>query len=397
MSELWERIPLTSNYAAAYAAKDVDVDVVAAYPITPQTPVVEKISEFIANRELDAEMVHVESEHSALSACIGASATGARTFTATCSQGLELMHELLFIASGLRLPIVMAIAARALSAPINIWGDYSDVMATRDASWITVIASTAQEVYDSIIQMYRVAEDPEVLLPGMVAFDGFIMSHTYEPVYVAKDKTPIFEYAPKNLNRYRLDPDNPVTMGPVGTPDWYYEFKYQQVIAMRKAYEVLKRADEEFGKRFGRSYGFIETYRTDDADIAFLTYGGLYGTVQEAVDMLREKGIKVGAIKLRVFRPFPHNDLAEALKGIKHVVVLDRAISFGASLEGPVAMELITLAKLRSLDTNIYSYIVGIGQRTVTEHDVIGIAEHVSKFIEKGVVPAESVYWGVRE
>ncbi|MEM1644806.1 MAG: transketolase C-terminal domain-containing protein [Ignisphaera sp.] len=397
MGDLWVRLPLTSNYAAAYAAKDVDVDVVAAYPITPQTPVVEKLAEFVANGELNAEMIHVESEHSALSACVGASATGARVFTATSAQGLELMHEILYIASGMRLPIVMAIAARALSAPLSIWCDYGDLLATRDTSWITVIASTAQEVYDSVIQMYRVAEDPSVFLPAMVAYDGFIMSHTYEPVYVAKDRTFILEYAPKNYNRYRLDPDNPITMGAIADPNWYYEFKYQQVLAMRNAYEVLKKADEEFGKKFGRKYGFVEVYKLEDADIALLTYGGLYGTVQDAVDLLREKGVKVGAIKLRVFRPFPLNELSEAVKHLKHLIVLDRAISFGAPLEGPIAMEISTALKLKSIDLNLLNYIVGIGQRTITEHDVVGIFEHASKLIEKGVKLTESVYWGVRE
>ncbi|MEM1525938.1 MAG: ferredoxin oxidoreductase [Ignisphaera sp.] len=397
MSSLWLRIPLTSNYAAAYAAKDVDIDVVAAYPITPQTPVVEKIAEFVANGELNAEMIHVESEHSALSACIGASATGARVFTATSAQGLELMHEMLYIASGMRLPIVMAIAARALSAPLSIWCDYSDLLATRDTSWITVVASTAQEVYDSVIQMYRVAEDPNVLLPAMVAYDGFIMSHTYEPVYVAKDRTAILEYAPKNYNRYRLNPDNPITMGAIADPNWYYEFKYQQMLAMRNAYEVLKKADEEFGKMFGRQYGFIETYKLEDADTALLTYGGLYGTVQDAVDLLRGKGIKVGAVKLRLFRPFPQSELLEAVKNLKHLIVLDRAISFGAPLEGPVAMEIITALKLKSIDLNLLNYIVGIGQRTVTEYDIVGIFEHASKLIEKGARLTESFYWGVRE
>lgn len=398
MNDTWERIPLTSNYAAAYAAKDADVDVVAAYPITPQTPVVEKIAEFVADGEFDAEIVHVESEHSALSACIGASAVGARTFTATSAQGLEYMHELLFIASGLRLPIVMAIAARALSAPINIWCDYSDVMATRDASWITVIASTAQEVYDSIIQMYRVSEDPDVLLPAMVAYDGFLMSHTYEPVYVAKYKEPILEYAPKNYSkRYRLDPDVPVSMGAVGDPNWYYEFKYQQVVAMRNAYEVVKRADEEFGKRFGRRYGLIESYNLDNSDIALLTYGGIYGTVREAIDILKSKGINVGAIKLRVIRPFPYNELLEIAKNIKHLLILDRAVSFGGTMEGIMATEILALFRLRSVDVNIYNYIVGLGQRTVTEQDIIEIVNHASKLIEKGASITESIYWGVRE
>ncbi|MEM2007633.1 MAG: ferredoxin oxidoreductase [Ignisphaera sp.] len=395
--DMWERIPLTSNYAAAYAAKDADVDVVAAYPITPQTPVVEKVAEFIANGELNAEMIHVESEHSALSACIGASATGARTFTATSSQGLELMHEMLYIASGMRLPIVMAIAARALSAPINIWCDYSDMFATRDSSWITMIASTAQEVYDSIIQAYKVAENPEVLLPAMVVYDGFIMSHTYEPVNVAKDRAPILEYIPKNYSRPRLDPENPITFGAIADPNWYYEFKYQQVVAMRNAYEVLRKADEEFDKRFGRSYGFVETYRIDDAETAIVTYGGLYGTVREVVDILREKGAKVGGIKIRVFRPFPHKELVDSVKNVKHLIVLDRAISFGGALEGPMAMEILTTLRLRSIDVDLYNYIVGIGQRSVTELDIINIYYHASKLIEKGVRLTESIYWGVRE
>lgn len=394
---MWERIPLTSNYAAAYAAKDCDVDVVAAYPITPQTPVVEKIAEFISNGDLNAEMVHVESEHSALSACIGASATGARTFTATSAQGLELMHEMLYIASGMRLPIVMAIAARALSAPINIWCDYSDMFAARDSSWIVFIASTAQEVYDSVIQAYKTAENPDVLLPAMVVYDGFIMSHTYEPVYVATDRIPILEYAPKNYNRIKLDPSNPVTMGAIADPNWYYEFKYQQVLAMRNAYNAAKKADEEFGKRFGRGYGFIETYKMHDAEIVMITYGGLYGTVREVVDFLREKNIKIGAMRIRLFRPFPGDEIVELIKGIKHLIVLDRAITFGGSIEGPMAMEILAALKLRSVEANLYNYIVGIGQRTITELDIIGIYEHVSKLIEKNAKLLESIYWGVRE
>jgi len=395
----WVRIPLSSNYAAAYAAKDADVDVVAAYPITPQTTVVEKIAEFIANGELQAEMIHVESEHSALSACIGAASAGARVFTATSAQGLELMHELLYIASGLRLPIVMSIASRALSAPISIWGDYSDVMATRDSSWITIIASSAQEVYDSIIQAYKVAENPDVLLPVMVAYDGFLMSHTYEPVYVAKDRSTILEFVPKRKPLWNiLDPDKPITVGAVGNPDWYYEFKYQQVVAIENSLNILKQVFEEFDKRFERNYSFIETYNMDGSDIAVLTYGGLYGTVTEAVDIMKKRGLDVGAIKLRVFRPWPTEELIRILKNLKAVIVIDRAISFGAALEGPIAMEVLATISKKSLDTALHSYIASVGQRAVTEEDVMAMVENSIGLLKKGVSLTEkSIYWGVRQ
>ena len=396
---MWVRIPLSSNYAAAYAVKDVDVDVVAAYPITPQTTVVEKIAEFIANGELKAEMIHVESEHSALSAVVGASAAGARVFTATSSQGLELMHEILYIASGLRLPIVMTIAARALSAPISIWNDYSDLMATRDTSWPTIIASSAQEVYDSVIQAYKIAENPSVLLPVMVAYDGFIMSHTYEPVYVAKDRSIILDYVPKRKPSWNvLDPDNPITIGALANPDWYYEFKYQQVVAMENAKAVMKEAFEEFGKRFGRYYSFIETYNMEGSDIAILTYGGLFGTVREAVDIMKKQGLNVGAIRLRVFRPWPKEELVKLLKNLKAVIVIDRAISFGAAIEGPVALEVLSTVYTKGLSTGVHSYIASIGQRTVTEEDVIAIAKNSLELLNKGVLTTEkSIYWGVRE
>jgi pyruvate ferredoxin oxidoreductase alpha subunit len=396
---MWVRIPLSSNYAVAYAVKDVDVDVVAAYPITPQTTVVEKIAEFIANGELKAEMIHVESEHSALSAVVGASAAGARVFTATSAQGLELMHEILYIASGLRLPIVMTIATRALSAPISIWNDYSDLMATRDASWPTIIASSAQEVYDSVIQAYKIAENPSVLLPVMVAYDGFIMSHTYEPVYVAKDRSIILDYVPKRKPSWNvLDPDNPITIGALTNPDWYYEFKYQQVVAMESARAVMKEAFEEFGKRFGRYYGFIETYNMDSSDIAILTYGGLFGTVREAVDIMKKQGLNVGAIRLRVFRPWPKEELTKLLKNLKAVIVIDRAISFGAAIEGPVALEVLSTVYTKGLSTGVHSYIASIGQRTVTEEDVIAITKNSLELLNKGVLTTEkSIYWGVRE
>ena len=392
----WKRLPLSSNYAVAYAVKDSDVDVVAAYPITPQTTVVEKISEFIANGELDAEMIHVESEHSALSAVVGASAAGARAFTATASQGLELMHEVLHIASGLRLPIVMTIATRALSAPISIWNDYSDLMNTRDTSWVTLIASTAQEVYDTVIQAFRIAEDPDVLLPVMVAYDGYIMSHTYEPVLVPEDNAPILEYAPKNYNRLRLDPERPISIGTLAGPEWYYEFKYQQVVAMKRALEKAREADREYGRRFGRSYGLVESAYTEDAEVVLLAYGGLYGTVLEAVEDMRSKGLRVGAVRLRLWRPFPAEDLHKAVGSAKMVVVLDKAISYGARIAGPVAMEVMTSYYGDPDAPSVLSVIVGIGQRTVTERTIREITEYAFRLLDRGRVPRESLYWGVR-
>ncbi|MEM2553332.1 MAG: pyruvate ferredoxin oxidoreductase, partial [Sulfolobales archaeon] len=334
------RVILNSNYAAAYAVRDADVDVISAYPITPQTGVVEKLSEMIAEGELDAEMIHVESEHSALSAIVGASAVGARVFTATSSQGLEYMHEVLHIASGMRLPLVMAIATRAISAPISIWNDYTDLMNVRDTSWITFVASTAQEVYDSIIEAYMVSEDPRILLPSIVAYDGFWMSHTYEPLYIPEDRESVSKMLPRRP-RYTLDPDNPITMGSIVNPDWYYEIKYQQVEAMKEAYSVIREADAKIEENLGRVYKPVESYLAEDSEILVLTYGGIYGTLQTAVDLLRSEGLRVGALRLRLWRPFPARDLKTLVEDAKTLIVVDRAISYGASIEGPVALETI--------------------------------------------------------
>ena len=392
----WKRLPLSTNYAVAYAVKDLDVDVVSAYPITPQTTVVEKIAEFIANGELDAEMIHVESEHSALSAAAGASATGARAFTATASQGLELMHEILHIVSGLRLPVVMTIATRALSAPISIWNDYSDLMNTRDASWITLIASSAQETYDAVVQAYKVAEDPEILLPAMVAYDGYIMSHTYEPVLVPEDPSIVREFAPKNYDRLKLDPDRPMTFGTIADPNWYYEFKYQQVEAMMRALKKIEEVNNEFYRVFGRRYSHIETCCIEDADIIFLTYGGIYGTFLETVRAMKGNGRRVGVARLRTWRPFPAEDIVKTLGHAKLVVVADRAISYGARIAGPVALEVMSTFYGDPDAPQVMSLIVGIGQRRVTEKTVAEIADYAFKVLERGRIPRESLYWGVR-
>lgn len=362
---------LTSNYAVAYAVKAADVDVIAVYPITPQTTIVEKISEFVANGELNAELIHVESEHSALSAVVGAAATGARVFTATSSQGLMLALEVLHIASAMRLPIVMAVPTRAVSAPISIHNDYGDVMNARDAGWVIYIAASAQEVYDTVIQAFRLAES--VNLPVIVAYDGFLMSHTVEPV-VLNEEEEVRKFLPRTARPYTLNPKRPVTMGPLASPDWYYEFKYQQVETLREAYKAAKEVDAEYGRRFGRSYGVVETYKMEDADYAIVTYGGAaYGNAKAAADMARERGIAAGVVRVRLYRPFPTMDILKALDGVKALAVVDRAIMFGSPAEGPLYKDLATAMFMNGVDKPALNVIHGIGQRTIYVEDLYKI------------------------
>jgi len=379
---------LTGNYAAAYAVKAVDVDVIAVYPITPQTTIVEKISEFVANGELDAELIHVESEHSALSAVIGASAAGARVFTATSSQGLELAHEVLHIASAMRLPIVMAVPARAISAPISIHNDYGDVMNARDTGWVMYIAASAQEVYDTVIQAYRVAET--VNLPTMVAYDGFLISHTVEPVEL-NDEEEVRRFLPRPVRPYTLNPKRPVTMGPLASPDWYYEFKYQQVLAMKEAYKVAKDVDLLYGEKFGRSYGVVETYKMEDAEYAMVAYGAAFGNAKAAADIARERGIAAGVVRVRLYRPFPTMDLLKALEGVKAFAVLDRAIMFGSPAEGPLYKDITTAMFMHGVDKPAVNVIHGIGQRTIYVEDIYKVYTMLRENPRK-----EVVFMGVR-
>ncbi len=392
---LKKKLALSSNYAVAYAVKALDVDVIAAYPITPQTHVVEKLSEFAANGEINAEMIHVESEHSALSAVIGASAAGARVFTATASQGLALMHEVLHIASGMRLPIVMSIATRALSAPISIWNDYSDVMNARDTGWVIYFTSSAQETHDTVIQAYRVAENPNVHLPVMVAYDGYIMSHTVEPVEVV-EKEDALRYAPKKVTWPRLDPDNPVTMGTITSPDWYYEFKYQQVMAMREALKAAEEADRVFGEMFGRSYGVAEGFMLEDAEVALITMGAFANTAKVAAVEARKQGVKAGVLRLRLYRPFPKEKIVEMLSNVSAVGVVDKAISFGAPVEGPVFNEVAGAFYSSDHRPVLASFIAGIGQRTVLVDDFVSMFKKLQEYAKTGRGPGESIYVGVR-
>ncbi len=395
-----KRLALTGNYAVAYAVKAMDVDVVAAYPITPQSPIVEKISEFIANGELDAEMIHVESEHSAISALVGASAFGARVFTATSSQGLALMHEILYIASGLRLPIVMAIANRALSAPLNIWNDYGDVMGTRDAGWITIFNENVQEVHDAVVIAYRIAEDPRVLIPTMITLDGYILSHTVEPVEPV-EREEALRYAPKRPRGYRpvLDPDKPVTMGVVGTPDYYYEIKYQLIHAMRESVPVIEEAFREFCKMTGRCYERVEPYRMDDAEYVIISMGATFSEVRLAVDKLRREGVKAGGLKIKVWRPFPA-DLLEKYLGsgtVKAVGVLDRAVTVGGATEGPVFNEVAAALALRDIRLPMVSFVHGLGGRDIFADDVVKMFKLLMEHASRGESARRTYFIGVRE
>jgi len=361
------RVGLEVSLACSEAVKLANVDVIAAYPITPQTHIVEHLSELVADGDLDAEFVPVESEHSAMSACVGSSAAGARTFTSTASQGLALMHEILFIASGLRLPIVMAVANRALSAPISIWNDHSDIMAERDVGWIQTFAENGQEVLDLTLHAFKVAEDARVCLPVMVNLDGFTLSHVIEPIEIP-DQAEVDAYLPPFVPQQRLDPANPISMGLVGMPEVYTEAMKARLVALEGSYEVIKEHWEGFGKQFGRHYHPIETYKAEDAEIILVTMGSIGETCMTAVDQLREAGQKVGQVRIRLWRPFPSDDFLKAVQGAKALVVLDRALQPGSD-SGPVATELKSLLYSRGHNLFVSNFVAGLGGRDITRED----------------------------
>ncbi|KUH31536.1 pyruvate ferredoxin oxidoreductase [Thermococcus celericrescens] len=378
---------VSGNYAAAYAAKHARVEVVAAYPITPQTSIIEKIAEFIANGEVEnLEYVAVESEHSAMAACIGASAAGARTFTATSAQGLALMHEMLHWASGARLPVVMVDVNRAMAPPWSVWDDQTDSLAQRDTGWMQFYAENNQEVYDGVLMAFKIAET--VNLPAMVIESAFILSHTYDVVEMIPQEL-VDEFLPPRKPLYTItDFDNPISVGALGTPADYYEFRYKIQKAMEEAKKVIHEVGKEFGERFGRDYSqMIELYRTDDADFVFMGMGSLMGTVKQAVDVLREEGYKVGAAKVRWFRPFPSEELYELAKNVKGIAVLDRNFSFGQ--EGILFNEAKGVLYNTDAHPIIKNYIVGLGGRDFTVADVRKIAENMKAIIDKGELDVE--------
>ena len=403
-----ERMALSGDEAVAYAAKQSDVDVVAAYPITPQTIIVEKFSEYVANGEVETEFVCVESEHSALTACLAASATGARTFTATASAGLALMHEMLFVTSGCRAPVVMAIANRALSAPINIHGDHSDSMAQRDSGWIQMYAENAQEVYDSIIQAFRIAEDLNVLLPVMVGLDGFTLSHTLENVealtddvvkqFVGTRQFPDVLTHEGTTAPFKLDPENPMTIGPLALQNYYFEFKRQQEEAMANSLSVIQKVNSEYAEISGRSYGngLIEAYCLKDAEVAAVCLGSTAGTMKTIVDGLRQEGIKAGLLRLRTFRPLPVEEIRSALGNVKAVAVMDRCISFGGN-GGPVFHEMRHMFYDVNPHPYVVNYIYGLGGRDTSPTELRSIYEDLQRILKTRRVETPIQYLGLRE
>ncbi len=368
-----KRVGMEVSIAVSEAVKLANADVIAAYPITPQTHIVEHLSELVADGELDAEYICVESEHSAMSACVGSSAGGARSYTATASQGLALMHEILFIASSMRLPIVMTVANRALSGPLSIWNDHSDIMASRDCGWIQYFVENGQEAFDHTLIAFRVAEDPEVSIPTIVNLDGFVLSHMIEP-HILMEQEEVTRFIPPFRPKYRLDPENPVTMGSFAIPEFYTEIKTSQQIALYNSRLVIDKAWQEFEAITGRRYNAVETYRSEDAEVILLTMGALGETASMAIDQMREKGIPVGLIKLRLWRPFPADDLRMAIGQAGKLVVLDRTLSYGATIN-PVAAEVAGLLYDFDNRPRIFNTVVGLGGRDVRVDDFVAILE----------------------
>ncbi len=392
--EVGKRIGIEVSIAQAEVVAQCDVDVIAAYPITPQTHIVEHLAEIVAEGDLDAAFVPVESEHSAMSACVGSSAVGARTFTATCSQGLALMHEILFIASGMRLPIVMSCVNRALSAPLNIWGDQSDIMAERDAGWVQIFTENGQEVVDQTICAFRVAEDRRVMLPAIVNMDGFQMSHVIEPI-LFYDTAKVREFVGIYEPPLRLDPAAPKMFGPVGIPEIYTEAKQAQDMALRGSRQVIEEVWAEFAAKFGTQYKAVETYRVEDAEYLLVTVGGLSQTASVAIDQLRDAGLKVGQVKLRLWRPFPHEDLAALLSKVRGVFVFDRCLVV-AGAGGPVASEIKTsLYNLRQRPL-VVNFIGGLGGRDVTVGHFADMVKKGIGYVAAGEAPVYELV-GVRE
>ena len=384
---------VSGNYAAAYAALHAKVQVVAAYPITPQTSIIEKIAEFIANGLADIQYIPVESEHSAMAACIGASATGARVFTATSAQGLALMHEMLHWASGARLPIVMVNVNRAMAPPWSVWDDQTDSLAQRDTGWMQFYAENNQEVYDGVLMAYKIAEN--VNLPAMIIESAFILSHTYDVVEMIPQEL-VNEFLPPRKPLYSLaNFDEPFAVGGLATPNDYYEFRYKIAKAMEDAKKVIKEVGKEFGERFGRDYSeMIEKAYIDDADFVFMGMGSLMGTVKEAVDLLRKEGYKVGYAKVRWFRPFPKEELLEIAESVKGIAVLDRNFSFGQ--EGILFNEAKGSLYNTSARPIMKNYIVGLGGRDFTVKDVKAIAEDMKKIIESGKLDREIEWYHLK-
>ena len=386
---------LSGNEATAIAMKQINPDVVAAFPITPSTEIPQYFSTFVANGEVDTEFVAVESEHSAMSATIGAEAAGARAMTATSANGLEYMWEMVQIASSMRLPIVMALVNRAISGPLNIHSDHSDAMSVRDSGWLMLFSETNQEAYDNLIMAHRIAENKDVLLPLMVCQDGFITSHSIENIELEEDETVkkfVGTYKPEH---YLLNKKEPIAIGPLDVQTYLFEHKYQQAEAMRKAKQVILDVAKDFEKMTGRKYGLFEEYRLDDAEIAIVCMNSTAGTTKDVVDSLREKGIKAGLLKIRVFRPFPAEEVAKALSHLKAVAVLDKADSLNGA-GGALFEDVVSGMYLNKNTVPTVSYVYGIGGRDTTEAQIESVYEDLQKIASSGDIGNPYRYLGLR-
>ena len=386
---------LSGNEATAIAMRQINPDVVAAFPITPSTEIPQYFSTFVANGDVDTEFVAVESEHSAMSATIGAEAAGARAMTATSANGLSLMWEMIYIASSLRLPIVMALVNRAVSGPLNIHNDHSDAMGVRDAGWIMLFSENNQEAYDNMLMAHRIAEHKDVLLPLMVCQDGFITSHSIENIQLENDedvKKFVGQYKPEH---YLLNRDEPIAVGPLDLQAYLFEHKAQQAEAMKKAKEVIKEVSEEFAEWTGRKYEFFEKYKLDDAEIAIVCMNSTAGTTKAVVDRLREQGIKAGLLKIRMYRPFPAEEIAEVLSHLKAVAVLDKADSLNAA--GGALFEDVTSAMyVNKKQVPMVNYVYGIGGRDTTEKQLESVYTDLAEIVKTGEIGDPYRYLGLR-
>ena len=387
---------LSGNEAAAIAMKQINPDVVAAFPITPSTEIPQYFSTFVSNGTVDTEFVAVESEHSAMSACVGAEAAGARAMTATSANGLSYMWEMIYIASSLRLPIVMSLVNRAVSGPLNIHNDHSDAMGVRDAGWIMLFSENNQEAYDNLIMAHRIAENKDVLLPLMVCQDGFITSHSIENIELIEDdrvKEFVGTYKPEH---YLLNDKEPIAVGPLDVQSYLFEHKYQQAEAMRNAKKVILEVAKDFEKMTGRKYSFFEEYRMDDAEIAVVCMNSTAGTTKTVVDELREKGIIAGMVKVRVFRPFPAEEIAEALGNLKAVAIMDKADSLNA-MGGALYEDVISSMYTAKKQVPAVSYVYGIGGRDTTSNNIHEVFDYLAQVAKTGEIDNPYRYVGLRK
>ncbi|MBU7031491.1 MAG: pyruvate ferredoxin oxidoreductase [Theionarchaea archaeon] len=377
---------ISGNHAVSYGARDARSEVIAAYPITPQTQVVELLSEFCADGSLDAKFIKVESEHSAMAACVGASASGARAFTATSAHGLALMHEMLHWAANGRHPIVMANINRAMGPPWSIWTDQNDSLAQRDTGWLQLYCENNQEVYDTVIIAFKICE--QVLLPGMLILDAFILSHTYEQVSMP-DQELLDEFLPPFNPRYKMDLEDPRAFGALTTPEWYMELRYLIQESHEKALQVARNVEAEFSKTFGRTYGTVELYRCEGAEEVILIAGSTASTAKDAVDIMRKEGRKIGLARIRLFRPFPNEEIRDLASKVNKMIIIDRNISFGN--QGIFFNEIKASLYGQKQNPPVYGFIAGLGGRDMTIDDIIGIVRQADTCSIEDIL-----WWGVK-